>query len=69
MQYVICYMHSLYAQYALYADYMQALEHNKQLQHVEPGEVERLNTKCDQRVPGANVASLTFETHQTSSTF
>ena len=32
---------------------MQALEHNKQLQHVEPGEMERLNTKCDQQISGS----------------
>ena len=37
---------------------MQALEHNKQLQHVEPGEMERLDTKRDQRVSG-----LIFENH------
>ena len=34
--------------------FLQALEHNKQLQHLEPGEMERLNTKCDQRVSGAS---------------
>ena len=34
--------------------YLQAMEHNKQLQHLEPGEMERLNTKCDQPVSGAS---------------